>query len=210
MSVLKKKKTKRKDSIGNKCITSPSYNLSNKMVVTGDSSTGISANYDRYQELRSFDESKSGVKGLVDAGFTKVPRFFIRQPEDLAADVYNSGDLTNTQFTIPLVDLKNMETWRTEAVAGVRRAAEEVGFFQVVNHGVDNRVLEEMLAAARGFHEQPREVKEGYYTRESTRKVQYVSNFDLYKSKYANWRDTLFCVMEPDPLDPQELPLVCR
>ncbi|KAJ6313245.1 hypothetical protein OIU77_014701 [Salix suchowensis] len=28
--------------------------------------------------------------------------------------------------------------------------------------------------------------------------------------KYANWRDTLFCVMGPDPLDPLELPLVSR
>jgi hypothetical protein len=180
------------------------------MAVTADSTTGVSATYDRYQEIRSFDESKCGVKGLVDAGITKVPRFFIRPPEDIAADDINTGEWINTQFTIPVIDLKNMDSRRAEAVAGVKRAAEEVGFFQVVNHGMENRVLEEMLEAVRGFHEQPREVKEEYYSREMTRKVKYVSNFDLYKSKYANWRDTLFCVMGPDPLDPQELPLVSR
>ncbi|XP_061374541.1 1-aminocyclopropane-1-carboxylate oxidase homolog 3-like [Gastrolobium bilobum] len=67
-----------------------------------------------------------------------------------------------------------------------------------------------MLAAAREFHELPQELKAEYYTREKKRKVKYGSNFDLYRSKYANWRDTLFCDMGPEPLDPQQLPFVCR
>nr|KJB34544.1 hypothetical protein B456_006G071900 [Gossypium raimondii]KJB34549.1 hypothetical protein B456_006G071900 [Gossypium raimondii] len=67
-----------------------------------------------------------------------------------------------------------------------------------------------MLAAARGFHELPTEVKKSYYTREKTKKIIYGSNFDLYELRFANWRDTLFCVMGPEPLHPQQLPLVCR
>ncbi|TKY45126.1 1-aminocyclopropane-1-carboxylate oxidase-like 2 [Spatholobus suberectus] len=72
------------------------------------------------------------------------------------------------------------------------------------------KLLEETVAAAREFHELPREVKGEYYSRELMKKVKYGSNFDLYQSKYANWRDTLFCVMDPEPLDPQELPPICR
>lgn len=160
--------------------------------------TGNSVNYDRLQELKSFDESKAGVKGLVDAGITKIPRIFVRPPEDLTGDGHNSGEPTNTQITIPVIDL-SMVGRRADKVAGVRRAAEEVGFFQVVNHGIAEKVLEDMLKAARGFHELPREVKADYYTRELMRKVKYGSNFDLYESRFANWRDTLFCLMGPEP-----------
>jgi hypothetical protein len=180
------------------------------ITAAGESVTGNSVNYDRLQELKSFDESKAGVKGLVDAGITKIPIIFVRPPEDLAGDGHNSGEPTNTQITIPVIDLSDIVGRRADKVAGVRRAVEEVGFFQVVNHGIAEKVLEDMLKAARGFHELPREVKADYYTRELMRKVKYGSNFDLYESRFANWRDTLFCVMGPEPLDPQELPLVCR
>ena len=180
------------------------------ITVARESVTGNTENYDRFQELKSFDESKAGVKGLVDAGITKIPRIFIRPPEDLAGDGHYPGNPTNTQITIPVIDLSDIVSGRADKVSGVRRAAEEVGFFQVVNHGIAERVLEGMLEAARGFHELSKEVKTDYYTRELMRKVKYGSNFDLYESRFANWRDTLFCVMGPEPLDPQELPLVCR
>ncbi|XP_041007302.1 1-aminocyclopropane-1-carboxylate oxidase homolog 1-like [Juglans microcarpa x Juglans regia] len=176
----------------------------------GESLTGDSLNYDRQRELKAFDESKSGVKGLVDAGVAKIPRIFVRPPEELNREDQNSGDLTNTQFVVPVIDLGDIIVSRADKVAGVRRAAEEVGFFQVVNHGIPKKLLEDVLKAVRGFHELPREVKADYYTRELMRKVKFGSNFDLYESSFANWRDTLFCVMGPEPLDPQELPPVCR
>ncbi|KAK2972999.1 hypothetical protein RJ640_022056 [Escallonia rubra] len=99
---------------------------------------------------------------------------------------------------------------RCDVVEAVRSASKELGFFQVTNHGVPTWVLEGMLAAARGFHEVPEAERAVYYTRERGKRVNFQSNFDLYESPYANWRDTLFCVMGPDPLDPQELPEVSR
>ncbi|KAG6668672.1 hypothetical protein CIPAW_01G187200 [Carya illinoinensis] len=166
--------------------------------------------YDRLEELKEFDESKAGVKGLVDAGIARIPRIFVRPPEELASDHPNSGDPTNTQFTIPVIDLGDTMGRRAEVRASVQRAAETAGFFQVVNHGIAKRVLEEMLEATRRFHELPTEVKAEYYTRDQAKKVLFESNFDLYQSKFANWRDNVFCVMDPEPPEPEEFPPVCR
>ncbi|GLT99434.1 hypothetical protein SLE2022_168730 [Rubroshorea leprosula] len=54
------------------------------MVVAG--ATEVSddnSGYDRVAELRAFDDTKAGVKGLVDSGVTEVPRIFIKPPEYL-------------------------------------------------------------------------------------------------------------------------------
>ena len=37
----------------------------------------------REMEIKAFHESKAGVKGLVDAGVTKLPSMFIHPPENL-------------------------------------------------------------------------------------------------------------------------------
>ena len=164
---------------------------------------------DLLQQLKAFDESKAGVKGIVDEGITKTPSIFIWTPEDPSAeDTPSSGKPTDPyQVNIPVVDLADVAERPAKVIQDVRQAAESVGFFYVVNHGIPNRVLEEMLKGTRGFYELPREVKADYYSRDPKRKVKFYCSNNLSK---ANWRDSLFCNMAPEPLDPQELPEVCR
>ncbi|KAJ6818358.1 1-aminocyclopropane-1-carboxylate oxidase-like protein 1-like [Iris pallida] len=161
------------------------------------------SSYDRRaSDIRAFDETKSGVKGLVDAGAATVPLFFHHHVEE-------AEEAANTSaFSIPVVDLCGA---RDRAVRDVGRASETYGFFQAVNHGIPVGVLEEMREGARRFYEQEdAEAKKGYYTRDWSRKVQYNSNFDLYSAPAANWRDTLFVVMAPEPPRPEDLPIACR
>ncbi|KAL5981369.1 hypothetical protein ACLOJK_015424 [Asimina triloba] len=165
--------------------------------------------YDRLKELKAFDDTKAGVKGLVDAGVSKIPRIFIRPAEEVInTRVADSAD----HLQIPTIDLQGVDgDRRAEIVDEVRRASSRWGFFQVVNHGVGEEVLDGVLEGVVRFFEQAQEVKMEYYTRdEEGKNVLYSSNFDLYKSKAANWRDTLYCVMAPKPLDPSELPAACR
>ena len=49
-------------------------------------SSGVEVEHDRKRELKAFDDSKSGVKGLVDAGVTKIPRIFIHPNSNLPAE----------------------------------------------------------------------------------------------------------------------------
>ncbi|XP_055832642.1 1-aminocyclopropane-1-carboxylate oxidase homolog 1-like [Solanum dulcamara] len=171
------------------------------MVVTDEHSD------DRTSELIAFDNTQAGVKGLVDAGITKVPRIFYT-PQDAY-----SKDPEKNQFSIPVIDLDGIgkdPIQRREIVEKIRDASEVWGFFQVVNHGIPQSVLEEMLNGVRRFYEQDTKVKKRWYTRDSSKRVVHNSNFDLFKSASANWRDTTYCSMAPQPPSADELPEACR
>ncbi|ERN05151.1 hypothetical protein AMTRI_Chr01g131110 [Amborella trichopoda] len=62
----------------------------------------------------------------------------------------------------------------------------------------------------RAFNEQPHAEKAPYYTRDHTKGVAFASNFDLYRSKAASWRDTLLVNLGPVPVDPWSVREPCR
>ncbi|KAM7466978.1 hypothetical protein LguiB_014540 [Lonicera macranthoides] len=175
---------------------------------SSESTPTIESNYDRVSELKAFDETKAGVKGLVDAGIQKIPQIFIQPPDILA----KNANIKNTHFIIPVINLESIDkdpSHHKEVIDKLRYASETYGFFQVVNHGIPVSVLGEMLNGARRFYEQDTEVKKQFYTRDMTRKVVYNTNFDLYNAPAANWRDTFLCFMAPYPPNPEELPAAC-
>ncbi|XP_060960256.1 1-aminocyclopropane-1-carboxylate oxidase homolog 1-like [Cannabis sativa] len=176
------------------------------------------AKYDREIELKSFDETKAGVKGLVDAGITKIPSIFHYQKSSDDHDHYVKNTISvssrETVPSIPVIDLKGLDNddvdqERTKIVQMIGEAAETWGFFQIINHGIPQSVLEEMKEGVRRFFEQENEVKKELYTRDYSKPVYYNSNFDLYSSVSTNWRDTFICNMAPNPPKLQDLPIVC-
>ena len=48
------------------------------------------------------------------------------------------------------------------------------------------------------------------YTRDLAKAVKYNCNFDLYESSVANWRDTLYLRIAPNPPADGEMPENCR
>ncbi|XP_007035066.2 PREDICTED: 1-aminocyclopropane-1-carboxylate oxidase homolog 1 [Theobroma cacao] len=169
------------------------------------------SSYDRKSELRAFDDTKAGVKGLVDCGMAKVPRIFIHEEYKLERN--RNQDAGNSNIGIPIIDLTGINedtSLRREAVKEVGEACEKWGFFQAVNHGIAATTLEDMIEGIRRFHEQDSEVKREIYSRDYTKEVNYNSNFDLYRAEATNWRDSLTCVMAPRQPHPEELPTVCR
>ncbi|KAM6544577.1 hypothetical protein CsatB_025313 [Cannabis sativa] len=173
---------------------------------------------DRLSELKAFDETKAGVKGLVDAGITKIPHIFhhndhhvIEKKNSLSSS--SSSPVSTT--TIPIIDLKgaNYTKTRETIVKEIGEAAETCGFFQIINHGIPEIVMEEMINGVCRFYEQDdddEEKKKKFYGRDYTKPFVYNSNFDLYTGISTNWRDTFFCPMAPHPPNPQYLPPICR
>ena len=184
------------------------------MVSSSRSSDKIPAekvpDYDRESEVKSFDDTKLGVKGLVDSGLTKIPWMFIEERQTTGMITWGS---TESPESVPVIDFKDMDkdaAVRTEITKKVGEACEKWGFFQVVNHGIPESVLNGIIDGIRRFHEQDVETKKEWYSRDPQKKVKFNSNFDLYQSRMANWRDTLSCMMAPNPPNPEQLPAVCR
>ncbi|KAL4645345.1 hypothetical protein ACB092_02G228800 [Castanea dentata] len=170
--------------------------------------------YDRVKEVKEFDESKMGVKGLVDSGITSIPNMFIHPPETLST-LKKPTSQTCTKKTIPLIDLSNFNipTKRHQLVEQIRDATSSWGFFQVINHGIPLSVLDETMNAIKAFHDQPHEVKSKLYTRAHDREgVIYTSNFDLYRTNAATWHDSLAVWLSPEKkrAEEKEIPEVCR
>ncbi|MED6180904.1 hypothetical protein PIB30_014462 [Stylosanthes scabra] len=168
--------------------------------------------YDRYKELKLLDDTKAGVKGLVDAGLSKLPKIFVRDSHELNISSSSSSSCA-ANFSIPVIDLGSLHkegNSRHEIIQKVKEACEKWGFFQVVNHDIPESVLDEMLDGVRRFHEQDVEVKREFYSRDTTKRVFYNTNLNLYTAKEVNWKDTLYCVLAPGSLDPHQLPSICR
>lgn len=168
--------------------------------------------YDRTNDLKAFDERKTGVKGLVDDGTSTVPRIFVRPPEDRSKDLGTCP----TNLSVPIIDLAHLhhesnKEGTSEIAKDIVSASEKWGFFQVLNHGIPLELLDKMIDGVRMFHEQDVEAKKQYYSRDKSKIVRFNSNYDLYKSNAANWRDTLSVnAVFTGEVDPQELPPLCK
>ncbi|KAH7847213.1 hypothetical protein Vadar_023369 [Vaccinium darrowii] len=163
--------------------------------------------YDWNSDIKAFDASKAGVKGIADAGLVKIPEIFVSNPNKYQQ---KSGSFS---LNVPIIDFGGIDedaTLRRVIIEKVRDASERLGFFQVVNHGIPTDVMEEALDGIRRFHEQDTEVKKQFYSRDNTKRCVYNSNFDLYQVPTVDWRDSVYCVMAPNRPDPEELPQVCR
>lgn len=174
--------------------------IGNATPVTDDGTT-----YDRAKEVKEFDDSKVGVKGLLDSGITSIPRIFIHPPETLPSAPNPTSN--RSSHRIPVVDLSHP---RSSVVNQIHQASRTLGFFQIINHGIPHEVVNRMIDSIKGFNEQPTEIKSRYYHREIGRGVSFSTNFDLFTSKAASWRDTLQVKLGPAPLNPELLPEVCR
>lgn len=166
------------------------------------------SSYDTANEVKAFDETKAGVKGLADSGVIKIPRFFVHPPEKTQQPPSKSS---NISLQVPIIDFEGFESSRRmEVVNEIRKASENWGFFQVVNHGIPENVMDEMLAGVKRFHEQPQEVKMEFYSRDADQRVKFFTGVLLLTQEPAIWRDTVAFDFKDGKLDPQLFPAIIR
>ncbi|CAL5191969.1 unnamed protein product [Lathyrus oleraceus] len=163
---------------------------------------------EKIAEVKAFDDSKEGVKGLMESGVSKIPRIFHTGKQNI-----DENSATDIKFNVPIIDLKdihNNPARRVEVISEIRSACCEWGFFQVINHGISAIVLDGMIEGVRRFHEQDPDVRREFYTRDTSKKVTYFSNGSPFSGQPTNWRDSFGFTISPNPFKPEEIPLLCR
>lgn len=144
----------------------------------------------------------NGVKGLVDTGIATLPEQYIQPPEHRfdAAKV-------SPQESIPIIDVSN---WDDPVVKkSIFDAASKWGFFQIINHGVSEEILESVKDGAHKFFGSPIEERKKYLKGNSpTDTVHLATSFTPHVEKVLEWKDYLSFLYSPEASS--LWPPVCR
>ncbi|XP_071701461.1 scopoletin 8-hydroxylase-like [Rutidosis leptorrhynchoides] len=138
----------------------------------------------------------NGVKGLVDSGVSSVPDRYIQPPHHRINKQHTTAESLEN-ITIDLSELNGPN--HNQVVKAIAHAAETLGFFQVVNHGVPLELLESLKVAAHQFFNQPVEKKAVYLKGVSpSRMVKYGTSFVPEKEKALEWKDYVSMIYSND------------
>ncbi|GLU17990.1 hypothetical protein SLE2022_343140 [Rubroshorea leprosula] len=166
-----------------------------------------SSNFDDASRLFNFVvQDGNGIKGLVDLGLTEVPKPYIQPPQERIDE--SSHHLQHQ----PPIDLSLLDGPDCDRVAQqIVSAAETLGFFQVVNHGVPLELLESLKESAHAFFGQLPEKKAVYRKDVSPSPlVTYGTSFVPEKEKALEWKDYVSMKYTNDTDALQYWPNECR
>ncbi|KAB2634820.1 2-oxoglutarate/Fe(II)-dependent dioxygenase [Pyrus ussuriensis x Pyrus communis] len=143
------------------------------------------------------NESKvASIKTLADsAALTSVPSeyTYTKNPNDM-------GDANDPEHSIPIIDFALLTSaypdQRAQMIQKLGRACQEWGFFQVINHGVPESLMEAMVDACQRFFELPEEEKKEFQTRNLLDPIKCGTSFNVAIDKVRLWRDYLKVSLE--------------
>jgi len=143
------------------------------------------------------------VKYLSEVGVKELPSRFIL-PEDKRPNT-NSTVSTPLEYDLPVIDISGLEgPHRLQVVSAIGRACQQIGFFRVINHGVEESLLSDVMRVASEFFELPMEERQKFISEDMMKPVTYGTSFNYLRGQVVCWRD--FLKHNCHPLD-QMLPL---
>ncbi|XP_021737413.1 2'-deoxymugineic-acid 2'-dioxygenase-like [Chenopodium quinoa] len=122
----------------------------------------------------------------------KLPKSYIFPPEKRPGE---NGIAPKTNQSVPLIDLTNAfgdahHPARADVIHQLIKASQELGAFQIKNHGVPSKLLNEARSVIKEFFELPGEYKEKYISYDSKDIFTlYTSNYNYFAEDLHFWRD---------------------
>ncbi|KAL4384896.1 hypothetical protein GQ457_15G023590 [Hibiscus cannabinus] len=116
-----------------------------------------------------------------------LPQSYICPPET------RPGKLTiPSDDNIPVINLGEASINRNNTIINVLKASQEFGCFQVVNHGVSEKLLNDTMNVVAEFFGMPMEDKASLYSEDPNKVCRlYTSKTNYGTGKYHFWRDVL-------------------
>ncbi|KAJ8438138.1 hypothetical protein Cgig2_033017 [Carnegiea gigantea] len=118
-----------------------------------------------------------------------VPKSYIFPPDQRPGDliVPKSGD------SVPMIDMRKAETHdHADLIHQIMQASQEYGCFQVINHGVPRRLMDEARGIFKQFFELPVEDLSRYCSSDDKRNcILYTSTVDYDNEELHHWRDAV-------------------
>ncbi|KAI3852765.1 hypothetical protein MKW92_016681 [Papaver armeniacum] len=142
------------------------------------------------EKAPSTHDYSKGVKHLVDTASNShsISSEYILPAIPVASTAHSHP-------AIPVIDLDGLNELSSEqrilAVQNISSACAEWGFFQIVNHGIEASLMEEMLKTIEGFFSLTCEEKMKYASDDVMNTVRYGTSLNTSKSHVLHWRDYL-------------------
>ncbi|KAG1366557.1 protein DMR6-LIKE OXYGENASE 2 [Cocos nucifera] len=135
----------------------------------------------------------NSIKELSDGGgLSSIPSLYASQSSKASDAV---------EHEVPIIDfllLKNgTADQHSQTVRDLGKACKEWGFFMVVNHGVPERLRDEMVDALGGFFDLTWEEKGEYTGKHVMDPIRRGTSFNLNVDRFRFWRDYLKVFVHP-------------
>lgn len=140
--------------------------------------------------LQSWPAPVVRVQSLSDSGMQMIPDTYVRKPCDRPSSL-DQNLISGHGDQIPVIDLQDLVSGNPSTLSLLHAACSEWGFFQVVNHGVSHRLMEQALEVWRQFFHLPVEAKQAY-ANSPTDYEGYGSRLGVEANAKLDWSDYYF------------------
>ncbi|KAH7864729.1 hypothetical protein Vadar_033107 [Vaccinium darrowii] len=124
------------------------------------------------------------------SGVNHVPSNYIRPLSD-RPNLTEVGKSEGSNL-IPVIDLQGLYgPNHSDLITQIGLACQDHGFFQVKNHGVPEKMIENVLQIAREFFRLPESERLKNYSDDPSKTTRLSTSFNVKTEKVSNWRDFL-------------------
>ncbi|KAL5792763.1 hypothetical protein ACOSP7_001357 [Xanthoceras sorbifolium] len=93
---------------------------------------------------------------------------------------------------IPVIDLSKTADNRTDTIQQIMQASKEFGFFQVINHGVSEKLMNDSMSMFKEVHGMAAEDKANLFSEDTSKTCRFYTSCTIYHPEAIHcWRDTL-------------------